>query len=976
MTARLPSRWRIFSMTVIGALFWSLSFMVSAQSSGLNTGFTLDFLKSTEIASADEVVSNVVKAVNGTSRPIRFSIDVASPAGWRIVNNLNKLFTVNPSDSIFVPIRLIPSRETTGNVNYFISATAYSEFGNALASTPWTLEIKKISSWKLKVSERQVVFPNNADSATVYVGFENNGNSVEKLRMTMSPDSKLLVYDGNWDPLKDNSMLVELPVGVDTTFALNVKIQTTREKGYFFTDRPDDPNNDQEKRLYRLQIQATNTTEKNQVSGRRVDFLKLAQEVKFDSERGNSTIPLTIDFNAFNVLSNFTNFTLEARGETDLGSNRHLRYNYQAIITSNLISGTDVLPSNQFIQYSSPKLLVAAGNIGENFGILMNGHGAKATKRLGNFELGAIYVTSANRPGRLAVNDLNFYGGKMGYYLPKNSKLEFQYVNQVDNFNSKDGNLYRLKMDYNLGRSHRLGVTAGYSTEQDTFDPDSVFTQNGYGLELRYGGSVGRMNIGLAGTYNSDAFLTFIRGTKSANLNFRYPVGKKKYLSLRAALNETAPQIFQRGFVFRGDVQGRQQYQLQYEWRGKGGTFTLYPMYLKEEILNLRIETTGGGMIYSSNRGKDTRIYTKFFVGMSTMPNEPNVDPFPVVRWENRIKYKNLNVLARYNYGPASVTENFRVVNDRLNPQSLFISSYANLYFRKIGLQLRPRINTSYESVLARWRVTASQDLSYYSKDGYVFTIGTELLTINQGESPLADVTANRGFEGVFNTFNQSNFFLTLGVKKEFRFRRPGNKHYNMKVAIFKDLDGNGVRDKGEEFAENVLIKVKGKWAITGKEGIVTFSNLPIGNYIVESEVLGGSEGWFNMDATPVLLDKDQTVYIPLSKGVQISGQVIVQKATYSAYIDDVSLESIRVSAVGPNDRVFSSMTDKSGRFVLYVPFGKYDIKASSAGVDDQLQFAQDTYPLEINNANANYQLTFYLIEKSRRLNIKKFNNN
>ena len=340
------------------------------------------------------------------------------------------------------------------------------------------------------------------------------------------------------------------------------------------------------------------------------------------------------------------------------------------------------------------------------------------------------------------------------------------------------------------------------------------------------------------------------------------------------------------------------------------------------------------------------------------------------------IKYKNLNVLARYNYGPASITENFRVLNDRINPQSLFISSYANLYFRKIGLQVRPRLNSSYESVLARWRVTASQDLSYYSKDGYIFTVGTELLMIQQGESPLANLNTQRGFDNVLNTFSQSNFFLSLGVRKEFRFRRPGNKHYDMKVAIFKDLDGNGIRDKGEEFAENVLVKVKGKSAITGKDGIVTFANLSIGNYIIESEVLGESDGWFNMDATPMLLDKDRTVYIPLSKGVQISGQVIVQKATYSAYLDDIKLEGIRISAVGPNDRIFSGMTDKGGKFVLYVPFGKYDIKASNAGVDDQLQFAQDTYPLEINNVNANYQMTFYLIEKSRRLNIKRFNNN
>ncbi|MBX2846167.1 MAG: hypothetical protein KTR13_08125, partial [Saprospiraceae bacterium] len=67
---------------------------------------------------------------------------------------------------------------------------------------------------------------------------------------------------------------------------------------------------------------------------------------------------------------------------------------------------------------------------------------------------------------------------------------------------------------------------------------------------------------------------------------------------------------------------------------------------------------------------------------------------------------------------------------------------------------------------------------------------------------------------------------------------------------------------------------------------------------------------------------------------------------------------------------------DQEGNFRIFVPFGKYEVKASAAGVDSRLQFAQSSYPLDINNADANYQLTFYLIEKNRKLNIRRFNNN
>lgn len=980
MTTRLPSLWRILSVTVFGALIGILAIsQLNAQSSVLNTGFRLDFLKSSETASVDdEVVSNVVKAVNNTSKPIRFSVDLASPQGWKVINDVNKIHTLAARDSMFIPIRLVPSKETAGNVNYFISATAYSEFGNALASTPWTLEIKKISAWKLSVSDRQVVFPNDADSSQVRVRLQNNGNAVEDIRVTFTPDVKLQVMDENGVAFRDNTTLVTLPVGIDTSFMVKVKVLDRKEKGYFFTDRPDDQNtNLDEKRLFRLQIQAANPENKRQVKGRRVDFVKLSERVKFENDKGSSTIPLSVELNSYNLLSNFTNFTLDFKGEADLGRQRHVRYNYQAIVTSNVVSGTDFLPSNRFLQYASPKLLVAAGNIGENMGLLLNGEGVKAQARLGKFEIGGIFVRNSNRNARLGANDLQFYGARVGYRVKSNSNIEVQMVNRKDEFNFKDGDLYRLKIDHRISKYHNIGIAAGISNETDTFDPDSVFEVSGYGAELRYGGRVGKLNIALSGNYSSPAFLALQRGSKSGNVNLRYTLKDNRSVSLRAAINESRPLSIIRGFTFDNDLRRRNIYELQYEWRTEFGTVRLFPRYTDEELLGLQIQNSGAGLSYSSGgRRRDFRLFSKFFAGFSKLPGHEDIDPYLVAQWENRLKYKNLNAVVRYNYGPASITDNFRIVNDGLNPQSVFISAFATMYFRKIGLSIRPRFNSSYESVLARWRVTASQDLSYYAKSGYTFTLGTELLMINQGESPLTSLNAQQGVDGVLSTFKQSNFFLRIGVKKDFAFRRPGVKSYKIKVAVFKDLDGNGIRDSGEDFVENVLIKINGKSAITGAGGSALFENLNMGSYSIESQVLGDSEGWFNPDNTPLVLAKDETVFIPLTRGVQINGRVIVQKATYSALVEDVDLDEIRISAVGEDERVYSGLTDASGEFRIFVPFGKYTIRASGAGIDKRLQFAQDNYALEINNASAKYQLTFYLIEKSRRINIKKFDNN
>ena len=50
--------------------------------------------------------------------------------------------------------------------------------------------------------------------------------------------------------------------------------------------------------------------------------------------------------------------------------------------------------------------------------------------------------------------------------------------------------------------------------------------------------------------------------------------------------------------------------------------------------------------------------------------------------------------------------------------------------------------------------------------------------------------------------------------------------------------------------------------------------------------------------------------------------------------------------------------------------------KAVEQAVDQQFEFAQSSYSLNVNDISVNYQLSFYLIEKRRKLNIRKFDNN
>ena len=962
--------WSYISVTVIGVLLLTVCTHTNAQTNSVvANGFTLTFVNGATIGSVDEVATNVLRVKNGTSRRVNFSLDISSPAGWSTLTSRDKNYTVAANDSLFIPVRIIPQKNSEGNVNYFVNASAVSSQNIPLASTPWNLEIKKFSQWRANVLDKVAYFPSSGDSTSFRINFTNTGNSNEDLYVLFSPPVKVTIADGQGNPIAENAFSMNLPVGIDTTLRFVARLTNGKQKDDFFSSKPM-LEKEAEEGVYRLQIQVKDNSGGSSSSGGRVELLRLSNEIKVKSEAGNSNIPLTMEFNSYNILSQFTNFSLDLYGDTDLGLNKNLRYYYQTIISNSAYTGTQFLGSYRFVQYSTPKYQFAAGDIGDNMEILLNGTGVKGNYNYGRFNVGGIYVRRQQN-GNL-MNYLTNIGARVGYKDGKSLQVEAEAVSRKDEFNDIDGSLVTANGSYRISGSQILKVNAGFSQERHT-QSTNPFETTGYGFGAQY--SVTHKGISLASQarLNSPNFLSQYRGTTSLNLNLRYPFKDGQFFSLKTDMNTRNAEIYSKGFLFPQNKFKRNVYEFQYGWSTDNGNFVLFPRIHDDEVLGIKTFTTGGGVLFSSNRQSKFRVYSRFYTGF-TKALDYDVDPYLVARWENTIRYKNLNVTARYYYGPYNVLDNLRVVEDGINPQSAFISAFATLNFRKARLSVRPTFNVSYESVLARVRSNFSPQLTFYSKNDFQFTLTGELFRINQGESPLPSVNALG--DGVFNTYTQSNFLLRFGIKKTFNVKRPGSKSHDLEVVVFKDLNGNNRRDVGEEFVKDALITVKDMALMTNEEGVVIFKNLIQGEYKVKSDVLSNVEGWFKGDGQSVILDNDRTVFIPLKRGVQVKGNIILQQAQYSALgAGGMNLSGIRVNMTDNSGNSYTALSGQGGEFNLYVPFGLYTIQVNEQAVDEQFQFAQSSYTLNVNNVNVNYQVTFYLIEKSRRVNIKKFDN-
>lgn len=623
------------------------------------------------------------------------------------------------------------------------------------------------------------------------------------------------------------------------------------------------------------------------------------------------------------------------------------------------------LPNN------SSDYTVAVGDLGANMELLLNGTGARGTYRFDHVDVTGIFVTRP-QPGNIN-NNLTSAGSSVRFKSGKGWNVESELVYQIDEFNQVDRQLGTVRGNYRFKNQGLAELKLGYSNEAHQ-GIDTTFTTPGVGIAGRYTGRIKELSVSTQVRFNSKNFSSQFRGTQSFSMNARYPMPNNSFLGLRVNMNQRNPEIYSKGIRFPDRLFKRNTYELRYGWNTAGGNFIFSPKVYDEEFLDVRTTTAGAGITFSTNNRSDLRFFTRFYSGL-TKAKDYDIDPYLVNRWENVLRFKNLNLSARYYYGPYNILDNLRIIEDRINPQSFFLSAFANLNFVQARLSFRPMMTMSYESVLARWRMNLAPQLTYYAPSGFEFNVTLEHFNINQGESPLASI--NDAGTNAFNPFAQSNTFLRFGITKQFNIKKPGKKSHELEVVVFKDMNGNNLRDQGEEFEKNVIVKVGDAMLMTDKNGNVIFQDLPENRYQIETQLLTNTEGWFRSKSIEVDLRNDQTVFIPLKRGVQINGSIILQKARFAALGENsMDLKGVRVTAIDGNGEEYSTLSGPSGEFRLYVPFGQYTIKVNENAFDQQFQFAQSSYNLVVNNLNVNYQLTFYLIEKRRQLNIKRFDNN
>jgi hypothetical protein len=165
-----------------------------------------------------------------------------------------------------------------------------------------------------------------------------------------------------------------------------------------------------------------------------------------------------------------------------------------------------------------------------------------------------------------------------------------------------------------------------------------------------------------------------------------------------------------------------------------------------------------------------------------------------------------------------------------------------------------------------------------------------------------------------------------------------------------------------------------GEDLVTNDKGEVTYENIPAGVYSIRPSSLVGQTEWMEGTAQEVTIDKKQTINIPLSRGLKLTGVLLVAREKYS---DETPVEvgRIRVTAIDSTGKSYSVLTDRKGEFVMYLPGGVYTVTINESALGEKFILQQNRLVLDLSKVSGTYKISFNAIEKRRKMEIKKFGN-
>jgi hypothetical protein len=928
-----------------------------------------------------QIISNVLRIPPSSEKPFTFTIYVTVPGKWKVLGTTGKTYTTPDKDTLYIPIRVVPSG-LKGNAQYFLAAVVRDENGKQRTSASFSVGTQKQTKWELNVfPSEKVYFPNNQSFIPFSLNVFNSGNEVQDILLTIHEIGKnSILSDSTGLILKKQYFNLTLGSLRDTTLKLRFSYFEGKRNFRRIDIENHNPAKMFEEKRYSLFFRTQDPklgTYQSFSSNKRVDFIKL-NSVKKVHPYDSYAIPLTLEANVYNVLGNQPIMNIVARGSTILDNGANMVYFSQVNYTNYFYNPYFLQSSSFYLGYFHTWGNVQIGDVssGANVGIPVSGRGISGEYKLNDHHtLGAFFTMS---PGLLNPYRKS-YGLNYKYLFSDNKVFAASAGRIEDKLGGANTNFLGGRFGFNLNKIHQFGIMAtGTQSTSLLSPPDPV--RYGYLIGADYSASF--LNQKLTPSVRLDYNSRYYANTNSERFSIlqrtNYDLGKKRSLSLQDNyITYEAPGFVNGAAVMLNNISFTNfLYYSVYSDKGRvmPGLFYNYSDY---NYINLHYR--GVSFDFNTfNVEKNTRFSFSTRGGYNWLPDYPQIAEFFSLQTYALLQYHTFSFNARYNYGYQSIYDVTPLLNGANYPQVLYLSIQHQYLFADPRFVLQTNVNYSYQNTIFSHSFGLYPELYYYSLKGWRFKVnlGYSFNSSNTSRANLYQNTSTLPPTEQNNTpVISQGFIVGFGVKKDFgipipkKLRKKNN--YTMEFVAFLDMNGNRIMDQGEIPLENVVIRIGDQEVITDAKGMARIVNISSGYYAENVFPLTDLQGWFPLvdDSVPA---QNKTYYLPFIRGVKIFGDVVVERESFS---DETPLDisRIKITAIDSLGKPHTAITDKKGNYVIYVPIGKYVITMDEKFLGDGFSLPQNNLPVTLRPGLENVYTPFYIIEKKRKVNLKKF---
>ena len=871
----------------------------------------ISLLRDTLTFEGNAYVFNNIR-VNNTGQTSRaFNIDLDIPADWSKIIDLQKLFTIQPGETLIIPFRIAASSIAQSDISYTSTLKFLMPSENISEELKMLCFVKSRSLWKMSLPNNSILKEVKSKNATFPVLIRNSGSVSEHISLSFKDNAGLNIPD---------ILNITVPQGSDTLIQVSLpaddRFQNAKE--------------------VRIIVEANSKSKEKQSAEQLISALN-------SSLRANKTpwfnLPLTLELMGQNAFSAGQTFTMN--GELALGfkDDRTLSFNYQ----SESLYGAKGGQSYYLAQYRSKGLNISAGDQTGFKNFQMIGYGIRSTfplrKKTQEIQLSAIKSKNNNTSEFTYQHQFTFKKGSL-------SVENFGFFDPEKGINSYISEFFYKRP---LGQNSTMSIFQAGGFEdinQNTFADKRLSSRTAFQLNSKIKKFSIRSNIDRASKY----YPGFNKGLFTATNDIGFLNKRQTYsvfgnMNYRASLPDSG--VYENLLSLNS-----KEYGLKYGLTGKSWSNYLSASFLRQTEAGVdSVQSSTYKLGYAMNKrfGQNSFLNLAVNVGKISLPGLDSVKSTSF-NGGGTFQRKNTGVNARYEYGFSQLGDIHSFLRTGKIPERLNGNLFIENSLFKSALQLRNQ---------------GDFNLSY-SDNTKNFSLRSDAI-FNLRKS---GVQLKVSYLRTFNKIGNSN--INLSIRKNLNLPVPGiRKFETMEIVLFKDLNADSVYNDGEEPIPDATIRINGKSFKSDEDGKVTYRNVSKGVYDVDF-TLSAQKSWIPRAAYRQAVDvnKETKLYIPFKKTAFFTGRVILNKALNSQ--KTFSINNIKIMAVNSKGETFTTLTTENGSFSFSVPEDRYEVKIFSSSFDQSFQLTESVLYADLRNQSSIEPLQFIINEQKRQINIRK----